>query len=82
MRKTRRCPLPGNITIAIVLTGGWLALLPTPPPMRRAGEKAAQIVFAVSPLSSRVGAPTLEQQPSKYLVAQITLFKSGKRVKS
>jgi len=45
----------------------------------RAGEKAAQICLLCHKVESVVGAPTLEQQPSKYLVAQINAFKSGKR---
>ncbi len=45
----------------------------------RAGEKAAQTCLLCHKIDSVVGAPTLEQQPSKYLVAQINAFKSGKR---
>ncbi len=45
----------------------------------RAGEKAAQVCLLCHKIESVVGAPTLEQQPSKYLVAQINAFKSGKR---
>jgi cytochrome c553 len=45
----------------------------------RAGEKAAQVCLLCHKVESLVGAPTLEQQPSKYLVAQINAFKSGKR---
>lgn len=46
----------------------------------RAGEKKAQLCLLCHRVESAVGAPTLEQQPSKYLVAQINSFKSGKRV--
>jgi cytochrome c553 len=46
----------------------------------RAAEKKAQLCLLCHRVESVVGAPTLEQQPSTYLVAQITLFKSGKRV--
>lgn len=46
----------------------------------RAGEKKAQLCLLCHRVESAVGAPTLEQQPSKYLVAQISAFKSGKRV--
>ena len=45
----------------------------------RAGEKEAQVCLLCHKIESVVGAPTLEQQPSKYLVAQINAFKSGKR---
>jgi cytochrome c553 len=46
---------------------------------KRAGEKKAQLCLLCHRVDSTVGAPTLEQQPSKYLVAQTNLFKSGKR---
>lgn len=46
----------------------------------RAGEKKAQLCLLCHRIESTVGAPTLEQQPSRYLVAQINAFKSGKRV--
>jgi cytochrome c553 len=46
----------------------------------RAGEKKAQLCLLCHRVESTVGAPTLEQQPSKYLAAQIHAFKSGKRV--
>jgi cytochrome c553 len=46
----------------------------------RAGEKKAQLCLLCHRIESSVGAPTLEQQPSKYLVAQTNAFKSGKRV--
>jgi cytochrome c553 len=40
----------------------------------RAGEKKAQLCLLCHRIESAVGAPTLEQQPSKYLVAQISAF--------
>jgi cytochrome c553 len=46
----------------------------------RAGEKKAQLCLLCHRVESAVGAPTLEQQPSKYLVAQTNAFKSGKRI--
>jgi len=46
----------------------------------RAGEKKAQLCLLCHRIESTVSAPTLEQQPSKYLAAQINAFKSGKRV--
>ena len=46
----------------------------------RAGEKKAQLCLLCHRVESAVGAPTLEQQPSKYLVAQTNAFKTGKRV--
>jgi cytochrome c553 len=46
----------------------------------RAGEKKAQLCLLCHRVESAVGAPTLERQPSKYLVAQINSFKSGMRV--
>jgi cytochrome c553 len=46
----------------------------------RAGEKKAQLCSLCHRVESTTGAPTLEQQPSTYLVAQTNLFKSGKRV--
>lgn len=46
----------------------------------RAGEKKAQICLLCHRVESAVGAPTLEQQPSKYLIAQTNSFKSGKRI--
>ena len=46
----------------------------------RAGEKKAQLCLLCHRVESAVGAPTLEQQPSKYLVAQTHAYKSGKRV--
>ena len=46
----------------------------------RAGEKKAQLCLLCHRIESAVGAPTLEQQSSNYLVAQISAFKSGKRV--
>ena len=46
----------------------------------RAGEKKAQICLLCHRVESAVGAPTLEQQPAKYLAAQTNAFKSGKRV--
>lgn len=46
---------------------------------KRAGEKKAQLCLLCHRVDGTVGAPTLEQQPSKYLAAQINLFKSGKR---
>lgn len=45
----------------------------------KAGEKKAQLCLLCHRFDSSVGAPTLEQQPSGYLVAQINAFKSGKR---
>ena len=46
----------------------------------RAGEKKAQLCLLCHRVESNTGAPTLEQQPSTYLVAQTNSFKSGKRV--
>lgn len=46
----------------------------------RAGENKAQFCLLCHRVESAVGAPTLEQQPSRYLIAQINAFKSGKRV--
>ena len=46
----------------------------------RAGEKKAQVCLLCHRVESTVGAPTLEQQPSKYLVTQTHAYKSGKRV--
>jgi cytochrome c553 len=45
----------------------------------RAGEKKAQLCLLCHRVESTVGAPTLEQQPSKYLAEQTNAFKSGKR---
>ena len=46
----------------------------------RAGEKKAQVCLLCHRVESTVGAPTLEQQPAKYLVTQTHAYKSGKRV--
>ena len=45
----------------------------------KAGEKKAQLCLLCHRVDASVGAPTLEQQPSKYLAAQTNAFKSGKR---
>jgi cytochrome c553 len=45
----------------------------------KAGEKKSQLCLLCHRFDSSIGAPTLEQQPSRYLVAQINAFKSGKR---
>ena len=43
------------------------------------GEESANLLLCHR-VESTVGAPTLEQQPSKYLVTQTHAYKSGKRV--
>lgn len=45
----------------------------------RAGEKKAQLCLLCHRVDATVGAPMLEQQPTKYLVVQTNAFKSGKR---
>lgn len=45
----------------------------------QAGEKKAQLCLLCHKVESPTIAPTLEQQPSKYLVAQTNLFKVKKR---
>ena len=44
-----------------------------------AGEKKAQLCLLCHRVESPTIAPTLEQQPTKYLVAQTNLFKAKKR---
>ena len=75
----RRFPLPWSLTIAISLTAVALPFSDACADAR-AGEKKAQLCLLCHRIESTVGAPTLEQQPSKYLAAQINAFKSGKRV--
>lgn len=70
--------LPWPLTIAFALTVA-LAFSDACADAR-AGEKKAQLCLLCHRIESTVGAPTLEQQPSRYLVAQINAFKSGKRV--
>lgn len=69
----RKLPLRLAFVLALVLSGSDAF------GDARAGEKAAQLCVLCHKIESVVGAPTLEQQPSKYLVAQINAFKSGKR---
>ena len=69
----------GLLPISIVLAAVRL-LLPDAHADARAGEKKAQICLLCHRVESAVGAPTLEQQPAKYLAAQTNAFKSGKRV--
>jgi cytochrome c553 len=45
----------------------------------RAGEKKAQLCLLCHRVEASLGAPTLEQQPTRYLIAQTNAFKSGKR---
>lgn len=75
----RHSPLPWSLTITSALTA---VALPSSDACAdaRAGEKKAQLCLLCHRIESTVGAPTLEQQPAKYLAAQINAFKSGKRV--
>jgi cytochrome c553 len=74
----RRSPLAWSLTISTAL-----ATLGVPfsdaCADAKAGEKKAQLCLLCHRFDSSIGAPTLEQQPSRYLVAQINAFKSGKR---
>ncbi len=71
-----RSPLP--FTIAVVLTPVALFVSDAGADAR-AGEKKAQLCLLCHRIDASVGAPTLEQQPSRYLAAQTAAFKSGKR---
>jgi cytochrome c553 len=75
----RHSPLPSSLTITFALTAVALPFADACADAR-AGEKKAQLCLLCHRIESTVGAPTLEQQPSKYLAAQINAFKSGKRV--
>jgi cytochrome c553 len=71
--------LSSSVKIAIGLTAIALPIADAAADPR-AGERKAQLCLLCHRVESSVGAPTLEQQPSKYLVAQINAFKSGQRV--
>jgi cytochrome c553 len=45
----------------------------------KAGEKKAQVCVLCHRFDSPLGAPTLEQQPQKYLADQIAAYKAGRR---
>ena len=68
-----------GLTVAIALAAACLPI-PDARADARAGEKKAQLCLLCHRVDSAVGAPTLEQQPAKYLAAQTNAFKSGKRV--
>ena len=74
----RHRTLTWSLTIAVALTA-VAAPLSDAWADARAGEKKAQLCLLCHRVDATVGAPTLEQQPTKYLVVQTNAFKSGKR---
>lgn len=74
----RRTPLAWSLTVPSVLVALGLPFSDACADAK-AGEKKSQLCLLCHRFDSSIGAPTLEQQPSRYLVAQINAFKLGKR---
>ena len=69
LAKMRHRPLTWSLTIAVALTG-MTAPFSDAWADARAGEKKAQLCLLCHRVDATVGAPTLEQQSTKYLVVQ------------